>query len=133
MPPINPVLACDHKAIVPQVGSVFQSLPNSEDNSGASSESDQITGESADGSEGKGSVLGKDAITAGGRFRMVEQVRRIDDWNADAVNWFSKDDALAALKGLESQLISVTTAELKPDPFQSPLFSLVSEAPATLF
>jgi hypothetical protein len=28
LPPINPVLACDHRAIVPRMALVFQSLPS---------------------------------------------------------------------------------------------------------
>lgn len=84
--------------------------------------SDEAEDPSQDAPQGAGKQRAFDPIIKGGRFFGAEKIQRIDHWNFDAVNWFSKEDALAALKGLESQLISLDDAGLNMNPFKSPLF-----------
>ena len=90
--------------------------------------SDEAEDPSQDAPQGAGKQRAFDPIIKGGRFFGVEKMQRIDHWNFDAVNWFSKEDALAALKGLESQLISLDDAGLSMNPFKSPLFGFNSNA-----
>ena len=87
-----------------------------------SESSDDTESPSGDGAQGDDKQAGFDPITEGGKFFEFEKVQRIDHWNFDAVNWFSKADALAAIKALENQLISLDTTGMNTDPFKSPVF-----------
>ena len=86
--------------------------------------SDEAEDPSQDAPQGAGKQRALDPIIKGGRFFGVEKMQRIDHWNFDAVNWFSKADALAAIKALENQLISLDSTVIDTDQFKSPVFEL---------
>jgi hypothetical protein len=63
----------------------------------------------------------------------AKRTRRFEKMSLDPVGWFTKDDALAVQKGLESQLGSVDPSDLPFAEVKSPLFATGTESLPSIF